>query len=76
MSILFRCDGSVDIGMGHVVRCLTLAKYIERLHKIKISFIMKKSGHANEMIKEFFPVKILIYENRNKYREWISKYIK
>ena len=75
MNILFRCDGSVGIGMGHVVRCLALAKYIERLHKIKISFIMKKSGHANEMIKEFFPVKILNYDNNNKYREWISKYI-
>ena len=74
MSILFRCDGSVEIGMGHVVRCLALAKYLKKFHKIQISFIMNESYHANEMIKESFPVITLGYGNSD-YKSWFSKYI-
>jgi UDP-2,4-diacetamido-2,4,6-trideoxy-beta-L-altropyranose hydrolase len=52
MKVAFRCDASLDIGTGHVARCLTLAialrdrgadcRFIARLHP----------GHLNERIAD------------------------
>lgn len=51
MKVAFRCDASLDIGTGHVARCLTLAvalrdggadcRFISRLH----------AGHLNDRIQ-------------------------
>ena len=45
MKVLFRCDGSTDMGLGHLFRCKTLAKklidnnvdclFVLRLHEQK-----------------------------------------
>ena len=32
-NILFRCDGSKEIGLGHVVRCFALADELQKQNK-------------------------------------------
>ncbi len=32
--ILFRCDASTDIGMGHLIRCLAVAEELQKQHQI------------------------------------------
>jgi UDP-2,4-diacetamido-2,4,6-trideoxy-beta-L-altropyranose hydrolase len=52
MSIVFRVDASLDIGSGHVMRCLTLAKTLSELGA-KISFICREHpGNLLELIRD------------------------
>ncbi|WP_096189350.1 UDP-2,4-diacetamido-2,4,6-trideoxy-beta-L-altropyranose hydrolase [Evansella halocellulosilytica] len=64
MNILFRTDASVEIGTGHVMRCLTLAKQL-KMKKIEIAFICRpQRGDFIETIeKEGFHVYKLPVEN-------------
>lgn len=49
MKILFRVDSSVDIGSGHVMRCLALAARLNS--SADITFICRaETGHLGEMI--------------------------
>ena len=51
MKIIFRTDSSMDIGTGHVMRCLTLA---EALHNkgAKVSFICRDlRGNLNDFVE-------------------------
>ncbi len=41
-SVLFRCDGSPEIGLGHVVRCLALAGELRNAQGCKVSFAMRQ----------------------------------
>lgn len=34
MNIVFRVDGSADIGLGHIMRCITLAKQLVKQHSV------------------------------------------
>ncbi|HKB10178.1 MAG TPA: hypothetical protein VKD69_05980 [Vicinamibacterales bacterium] len=45
-SILIRCDGNQDIGMGHVSRCLALADELRDRERRAVSFAMRGSGTA------------------------------
>ncbi|MCX4190250.1 UDP-2,4-diacetamido-2,4,6-trideoxy-beta-L-altropyranose hydrolase [Methylophaga sp. OBS3] len=50
MKIVFRADASVDIGTGHVMRCLTLATELQKLGH-DCSFICRKhDGHLADHI--------------------------
>ncbi len=40
--IAFRVDGGKSIGMGHVVRCLCLARTLRELHSYSVSFLMNR----------------------------------
>lgn len=52
MDILFRVDSSFDIGSGHVMRCLTIAKELRKV-KNNITFICrKKNGDLIPLIKK------------------------
>lgn len=52
MRIVIRCDASLTIGHGHVIRCLTLASAL-REHGASILFVCRvHAGHLCELIEE------------------------
>ena len=57
MNIVFRADASIQIGSGHIMRCLTLAEAL-RGHGVNIHFICQElAGHLGRLITDKgFPV--------------------
>lgn len=58
--ILFRCDGSFSIGMGHVVRCSVLAQALKS-RGCDVRFAMRElSGRADDFIRSAgFPIEAI-----------------
>jgi spore coat polysaccharide biosynthesis protein SpsF len=51
LSVLFRCDASPTIGLGHLVRCLALGDELREMHGVAVSFAMRASPLASEMVQ-------------------------
>lgn len=74
MNIIFRVDATVDIGSGHVMRCLTLAEKL-KLYGHNIEFICRKAnGNLFFEIEKrgFYINKLPLIEGS--IWEWTSKY--
>mgnify|MGYP001246094661 CR=1 FL=1 len=74
MKILFICNGSVKIGMGHITRCLTLASYMKKTNNCKITFLIQKSKSVIDYVKNYFQV-ISPPNDEISYVDWLIKKI-
>jgi spore coat polysaccharide biosynthesis protein SpsF len=45
-SVIVRCDGGAEIGMGHVSRGLALADALRQEHAVRVAFAMRGAGSA------------------------------
>lgn len=78
MNVLIRCDGSPEIGLGHVVRCLALADVLHGVHNCRISFAMRKGPLGIHMVEEKGYQVIIPQENDKSfdYKEWLNECVR
>ena len=79
--ILFRCDASLSIGTGHVMRCRTLARELQQ-RGAEVTFLCRRqTGDLISLLEQEFPVLALPdqplapsdgLEGRNLYGAWLG----
>ncbi len=76
-SILVRCDGSPEIGLGHVVRCLALADELGESHHCQVAFAMRCSPLGFEMVRRKGYAVLGVSEDREPfdYERWLTKVV-
>ena len=69
--VVMRCDGGADIGFGHVMRSLAVARALRDLQGLGVVFAMQKDGAANRRVsEEGFEVKI--WPERMTEEDWLE----
>lgn len=79
MIVGFRVDASIQIGSGHVMRCLTLANLLKQQKHSCIFICREHEGHLIELIKQHGH-QVLSLKNRSfifsgmasEYEQWLS----
>ena len=51
-SVVIRCDGSHHIGLGHIVRCIALARELHDVHQRDVVFAMRADPLGFAMVRE------------------------
>ena len=75
LEILIRCDGSPQLGLGHVVRCLALACELRDSYGMHSGFAMMDKGVAEALVEqEKFPV--FIKPDNIEEASWIDSLVK
>lgn len=61
MKVVFRVDSGNQIGIGHVMRCLTLANYLHQNHAVSIDFICRPHPNAimTQITERGYPLHML-----------------
>jgi UDP-2,4-diacetamido-2,4,6-trideoxy-beta-L-altropyranose hydrolase len=77
-NLVFRVDSGLNIGSGHLMRCLTLAHNLNKISKYECTFITRNhSGNFNELVT-LNGFKIILLENTeldkkvNGFSEWLG----
>ena len=55
-SVLIRCDASLTIGSGHVMRCRTLGRELQRRGTVVVFACRRQSGDLISLLEQDFPV--------------------
>lgn len=68
-AVYFRCDGNKEIAMGHIMRCLSIARACAALHA-EICFIVSDEESVSVLEKQFaypneFPIRCLHSDYQN-----------
>lgn len=50
--VLLRCDGNAEIGLGHITRCIALAKQFRKESDIEVVFAMRNSQLGGRIVEE------------------------
>jgi UDP-2,4-diacetamido-2,4,6-trideoxy-beta-L-altropyranose hydrolase len=76
-SILFRCDGSSELGFGHVFRCLALADELKDNHDCDVVFAVLQENKAVELIKNHtYHVETTDYARKDfVYGDWLNSIV-
>lgn len=82
MKTVFRTDASVQIGTGHVMRCLTLADalrsqgaectFVCRPHTGHMSDVIRQRGHHVEMLTDYKLIHVNIQNNLVEHTNWLG----
>lgn len=78
MRVVIRTDSSTDIGSGHVMRCLTLAKQLQKKQEADVVFVMRDlpGNLINLVEREGFQVFVLPRAEQNislcGYEQWLT----
>jgi UDP-2,4-diacetamido-2,4,6-trideoxy-beta-L-altropyranose hydrolase len=77
-SILFRCDGSHEVGFGHIIRCLALADELKDNHGCDIIFAILRDNKAIELIESHGYQVTAADPNEEDfcYEEWLNNIVK
>ena len=79
--LLIRCDASLSIGTGHVMRCRTLARQLRRRGETPVFLCRRQQGDLIELLEQEFQVLALPelplvgcegLEGRALYRAWLG----
>jgi len=73
-SILFRCDGDSQVGLGHVYRCIALANELRKNHECRITFAIMSGKAGIEIVKNAnYPIEYNL--NGTKEEDWLDEII-
>lgn len=83
MRVVFRADASVEIGTGHIMRCLTLADelkrhghqchFICREHKGHLGELITNKGYALSLLSDFKGIESNVNQDeQNAYSQWLG----
>ncbi len=63
MNLIFRVDASPAVGFGHIVRCLSLASFLQEKEKCTVCFVINRDSKAIEMVQSMGFRNVIVPEN-------------